>query len=194
MPGRSYSPPDYRASIWVNMVLKESLLADPSTHEASNFKRRFRLPFPIYKKLVKKCKRERWFGRATRSAAPGYPWSSRWASFSAFGCPANPWQGNCFDDTEMVSDIHESKVQACFHTFCTYLQRGCTRIRSLYPRVKTSRLQPPTRFPGAVGTCDVTMYDGIRHLPVVLYTTLVRRGSLALPPRSLWVTLGMLWL
>ncbi|CAM9515838.1 unnamed protein product [Discosporangium mesarthrocarpum] len=62
MPRRSYPRPDYRASVWMNMVLKESLLADPSTHEAFNIRRRFRLSVPFYKKLVDECKRERWFG------------------------------------------------------------------------------------------------------------------------------------
>ncbi|CAM9917442.1 unnamed protein product, partial [Discosporangium mesarthrocarpum] len=51
MPRRSYPRPDYRASEWMNMVLKEALLTDPSTHEASKFRRRFRLPFSLYKKL-----------------------------------------------------------------------------------------------------------------------------------------------
>ncbi|CAM9550102.1 unnamed protein product, partial [Discosporangium mesarthrocarpum] len=63
MPRRSYPRPDYRASVWMYMVLKESLLADLSIHETSKFRRRFRLPFPFYKKLVEECKRERWFGR-----------------------------------------------------------------------------------------------------------------------------------
>ncbi|CAM9470001.1 unnamed protein product [Discosporangium mesarthrocarpum] len=79
MPWRSYPRPDCRASVWMNMALKESLLAGPSTHEASNFWRRFRLAFPFYNRLVKECKRARWFGRrveATQSAAPAYPLSS----------------------------------------------------------------------------------------------------------------------
>ncbi|CAM9535296.1 unnamed protein product [Discosporangium mesarthrocarpum] len=55
MPRRSYLRPDYRTSVWMNMVLKESLLAHPSTREASNFRGCFRLPFPFYKKLVEEC-------------------------------------------------------------------------------------------------------------------------------------------
>ncbi|CAM9874872.1 unnamed protein product [Discosporangium mesarthrocarpum] len=71
MPRRSYPRPDYRASVWMNMVLKESLLADPSTHEASNFRRCFRLPSHFYKKLVEECKREHWFGRLGSADAVG---------------------------------------------------------------------------------------------------------------------------
>ncbi|CAM9797307.1 unnamed protein product, partial [Discosporangium mesarthrocarpum] len=80
MPRRSYPRPGYRASVWMNMVLKDSLLADPSTHEASKVRRRFRLPYPFYKKLVEECKREPCLVgsiHAIRSAAPAYPLSSR---------------------------------------------------------------------------------------------------------------------
>ncbi|CAN0439441.1 unnamed protein product [Discosporangium mesarthrocarpum] len=58
MPRRSHPRPDYTSSVWMNMV-KESLLVDPSTNEASKFRRHFRIPFPFHKKLVEECKRER---------------------------------------------------------------------------------------------------------------------------------------
>ncbi|CAM9628009.1 unnamed protein product [Discosporangium mesarthrocarpum] len=71
MPRRSYPRPDYRASVWMSMVLKESLLADPSTNEASKFRKSFRLSFPFYKKLVEECERECWFDRLGSADAVG---------------------------------------------------------------------------------------------------------------------------
>ncbi|CAM9654388.1 unnamed protein product [Discosporangium mesarthrocarpum] len=67
--------------------------------------------------------------QAMRSAAPAYPLSSR---------------GNCFDDREMVSGIHESTFRLALTRSARILKRGCTRPGSLHPRMKTSRrLQPP---------------------------------------------------
>ncbi|CAN0014337.1 unnamed protein product [Discosporangium mesarthrocarpum] len=83
------------------MILKDSLLAGPSTHEASKFRRRLRWPFPFYKKLVEECKRERWFGRLGSGDA-----------------------GELLGKYRDVSGIHESTVQACFHTLCKNFAKG----------------------------------------------------------------------
>ncbi|CAM9694223.1 unnamed protein product [Discosporangium mesarthrocarpum] len=83
--------------------------------------------------------------QATWSAAPAYPLSSR---------------GDCLDNMEMVSGIHESTVQACFHTFCKNFAKGVYKTWISAPEGEDLQEVTPTYarlgFPCAVGSCDVT--------------------------------------
>ncbi|CAM9570967.1 unnamed protein product [Discosporangium mesarthrocarpum] len=117
MQRRSYPRPDHQASVWMNMVLKEALLTDPSIHEASKFRRRFRLPFPFYKKLVEECKRERWFGRLDSRDTVGR--SSIPVELKLLTVLQILGRGKCFNDIEM-----EGTVQACCHMFCKNFAQG----------------------------------------------------------------------
>ncbi|CAM9351024.1 unnamed protein product [Discosporangium mesarthrocarpum] len=158
MPRRSYPRPDYRASEWMNMALKKALLTDPSTHEASKRRRRFRLPFPFYKKLVEECKQERWFGRLDSRDAIGR--SSIPVELKLLTALQTLGRGKCLDDIEMVCGIHQSTVQGCFHTFRKNFAKGMYKTWISAPEDENLKEITATYarlwLPGAVGSCDVT--------------------------------------
>ncbi|CAM9952497.1 unnamed protein product, partial [Discosporangium mesarthrocarpum] len=67
---------------------------------------------------------------------------------------------NCFDDIGMVSGIHESTVQAFFHTFCKNFAKEVYKTWISAPEDQDLKEVTATYarlgFPGAVGSCDVT--------------------------------------
>ncbi|CAN0357775.1 unnamed protein product, partial [Discosporangium mesarthrocarpum] len=69
-------------------------------------------------------------------------------------------RGNCFNDIELVSGIHESTVQACFHTFCKNFAKGVYKTSISAPKGNNLKEVTATYarlgFPGAVGSCDMT--------------------------------------
>lgn len=61
-----YPRPDYHNSAWAIMLReKEDALADPTTKDARLFRRRFRMPYPIFLELVKEIKSAGWKGFTT---------------------------------------------------------------------------------------------------------------------------------
>ncbi|CAM9676535.1 unnamed protein product [Discosporangium mesarthrocarpum] len=60
----------------------------------------------------------------------------------------------------MVSGIHESTVQACFHTLCKNFEKGMCKTWISAPEGEDLKDVTATfarlGFPGAVGSCDVT--------------------------------------
>lgn len=56
---------DYRALPWARMLEKADLLQDPSTREAKQFRRRFRVPHPFFLSLVDEVKAGKWPGSTT---------------------------------------------------------------------------------------------------------------------------------
>lgn len=56
---------DYRSLPWARMLEKVDLLSDPSTREAKQFRRRFRVPYPFFLDLVQDVKAGNWAGFTT---------------------------------------------------------------------------------------------------------------------------------
>ncbi|CAB1109500.1 unnamed protein product [Ectocarpus sp. CCAP 1310/34] len=51
---------DYRSMPWAKMLEKTDLLMDPTTREAKQFRRRFRVPYPFFVSLVDDVKAGNW--------------------------------------------------------------------------------------------------------------------------------------
>ena len=56
---------DYRSLPWAKMLEKTDLLMDPTTREAKQFRRRFRVPYPFFVSLVDEVKAGNWRGFTT---------------------------------------------------------------------------------------------------------------------------------
>ncbi|CAM9609651.1 unnamed protein product, partial [Discosporangium mesarthrocarpum] len=161
------------------------------------FRRRFRLPFPFYKKLVEECKRERWFGRLGSADTVGHasiPVELKYLTVLKILC-----RGYCLDNIEMVSGIHEGTVQACFHTFSKNFAKRVYKTWISAPEGEDLKDFTATYarlgFPGALGSCDVThvrwdkapasrtvYYTGKEGFPSIAYSATVdhTRRALAL--------------
>ncbi|CAM9648073.1 unnamed protein product, partial [Discosporangium mesarthrocarpum] len=122
---------------------------------ASKFRRRFRLPFPFYKELVEECKRKSWFGRLGSADAVGRASTPVELKASLLTVLQILGRGNCFNDIQMVTGIHESTVQACFHTFCKNFAKGMYKAWISAPEGEHLKDVTATYarlgFPGALG-------------------------------------------
>ena len=58
---RVYLRPDYSQSAWAIMLQQEEELGNPSSRKAKSFRRRFRLPYPVFLHLVSIVRERRWF-------------------------------------------------------------------------------------------------------------------------------------
>ena len=56
--------PEYESSAWA-VMLRDSALTNPASKSAKTFRRRFRIPHPFFKELVKLVKDKAWFPTAT---------------------------------------------------------------------------------------------------------------------------------
>ena len=67
LPRRVYLRPDYKASAW-GIMLEDPALHDSCTREYRSFRRRFRLPFPVFQ-LLELVKERGWFPSASEDVA-----------------------------------------------------------------------------------------------------------------------------
>ncbi|CAB1100351.1 unnamed protein product [Ectocarpus sp. CCAP 1310/34] len=110
---------DYRTLPWARMLEKADLLQDPSTREAKQFRRRFRVPYPFFLSLVDEVKAGNWpgfttdefelGGRGTRRCIPVE--TKVLAVLRILG------RGNYFDDVSEVTGMGEATVNHMFHKF-----------------------------------------------------------------------------
>ncbi|KAG5188752.1 hypothetical protein JKP88DRAFT_303622 [Tribonema minus] len=66
---RVYERPDYRRTAWMTMLDNEAQLLDPTSREAKKFRRRFRLPYPMFKELVALVREKGWLPCADADVA-----------------------------------------------------------------------------------------------------------------------------
>ena len=58
--------PDYRNAPWAKLLVENIAIRDPDTSEGQLFRRRFRVPFPIFEIIVSIVRREMWFREGGR--------------------------------------------------------------------------------------------------------------------------------
>ena len=68
IPRRVYIRPDYDASAW-GVMLKDPALQDKDTKQYRSFRRRFRLPYPVFQLLVGLVEERGWFPKRTKDIA-----------------------------------------------------------------------------------------------------------------------------
>ncbi|CAB1099763.1 unnamed protein product [Ectocarpus sp. CCAP 1310/34] len=98
---------------------KADLLQDPSTREAKQFRRRFRVPYPFFLSLVDEVKAGKWpvfttdefelGGRGTRRCIP--------VEIKVLAVLRILGRGNYFDDVSEVTGMGEATVNHLFHKF-----------------------------------------------------------------------------
>ena len=69
MPRRVYFRPDYSQSAWAIMLEAKEELSNPSSRQSKSFRRRFRLPYPVFLHLVGLVRERRWFPMRTEDVA-----------------------------------------------------------------------------------------------------------------------------
>lgn len=77
---------DYKASFWWN-ILGETGLKDPGSTEARLFRRRFRIPYQVFRELIKLVQEKKWFSTREKDVAgrPCIPVELKVKTLSYFG-------------------------------------------------------------------------------------------------------------
>ena len=153
----SYPRLDYANSTWARQMVHPNIHR-PYTKEGASFRRRFRIPFPLFQRLVNIVQNEKWDGiicsplnRAGKQSAPLHLKILAWLRVLG--------RGECFDSCSELTGISQETLRVFFHKFSaafvnrfysTYVHSPCEghdldRVLSEYKDVG---------FPGCVGSVD----------------------------------------
>ena len=155
IPGRTIGPrPDYQQSIWWKMIQHPDI-SNPDSRIHHLFRKRFRVPFPLFRYLLTIARENKWFPEATnpKRAKLYVP-----LELKILGALRVLGRGSVFDDIAEITFASESLHEEFFHQFCC-------KIVTLYdqfvyaPRtsVELARVESVYRqmgFPGCVGSID----------------------------------------
>ena len=162
---RSPMPPtDWSQSTW-GIMLEKFRVDGPSARDAILFRRRFRVPFDLFRRLVTMCKEKNLFPHSKFHPTTGVPIDAAFRpviplELKMLGVLRILGRGWCLDDVTECSGISETTMQIFFHEFCTkfvasyyfdFVKRpeneDLERVMDTYARLG---------FPGAVGSIDCT--------------------------------------
>jgi hypothetical protein len=145
---------DPEKSAWA-YLLREDGVADPTTLPGKQFRRRFRVPYPFFRDLLKEVEqvpslKEKKNG-AGKAGSPTY--LKLLSALRVLG------RGEVFDTCSELSYIHEETLRRWFHAFTAwYASQYHVHIRA--PKTPeeiraASKQYTLLGFPGAVGSVDV---------------------------------------
>lgn len=113
--------PDYNNSSWGQM-LKDERLNDASSKEAKLFRRRFRLPYTMFRYVVSECRREHLFPESERDTDIAGRRSIP-LELKILGVLRIIGRNWCLDDVCEASLISERTMSRFFHEFCQVFVR-----------------------------------------------------------------------
>lgn len=106
--------PDYWASEWGRTYRSDRWKAPSQKNGGKQFRRRFRVPYPVFESLLVICRNNQWFIEAPdctgRCGAP--------LELKLLGVLRILGRGYCFDGISELSFISEETMRVFFHEFC----------------------------------------------------------------------------
>ncbi len=154
--GMKYKPRtyyDYNTSAWA-LFMKREGVSDPTHKNGKLFRRRFRLPYPVYQEILARLSEHPNFRDSQdatgRASAPLY--LKLLSAMRVMG------RGECFDTCYELTNINPETLRTFFHKFVEY-------VAALYPEyVKAPETDTEIRwvmeqykrlgFPGCLGSID----------------------------------------
>ena len=104
--------PSYLASNWAQMLLQRQC-EDPSSKAGKLFRRRFRVPYPIFANIVTITREKAWFREHDGIGRPSCP-----LELKILGVLRILGRGMCFDGISELTNIGEEAIRVFFHSFC----------------------------------------------------------------------------
>lgn len=147
-----YRAEDYKLTGW-GQLLEHPLLLDPESRQYKMFRQRFRLPPPLFFRLVKKCKELNVFDYIYETVKIPL-------EIKVLICLRILARDHCLDDMEELSSVPKSSVHRIFERF---IDGCCAKLFPLFVKAPTGeRLSKIMQtyddlgFPGCVGSVDCT--------------------------------------
>jgi hypothetical protein len=147
---------DYKQSFWYAEYLTDQTYRDPGHKNGKLFRRRFRIPFPVFEKLLKILEDSKKFEKA---------------EFDCCGQPSAPLEllllgslrvlgrGICFDGLCEGSFISEEVHRVFFHKFCGFIAEALFPVYCAPPTKPEDIMRVMNEydvlgFPGCIGSTD----------------------------------------
>ena len=119
---------NYQESNWAQM-LQLGRCQDPSSKDGKLFRRRFRIPYPLFLEIVEVVRIKNWFPEVDCTGAPSAP-----LELKILGVLRVLGRGMCFDGIQELTNIDEETVRRFFHVFCERFAVEFFAVGSLYER------------------------------------------------------------
>jgi hypothetical protein len=153
---RKASPrPDYWNSVWGRMLQTDSVRDAGNRKGGKRFRRRFRVPFPIFEQIVELVRSQKWFAENSdcsgRAAAP--------LELKILGVLRVLGRGTCFDGIEELNLVSEECNRTFFHNFCEafsqkYFHEYCHPPQTAEEIASTMGVYEQMGLPGTLGSTD----------------------------------------
>ncbi len=153
---RHYTRPNYSDSCFGRMLARADC-RDPSTRDGKLFRRRFRVPYPVFEEVLGLCNEHQLFGVSSQDhrGIASVP-----SELKLLGVLRVLGKGCDFDDVAMSTNMSETVARVSFHTFC----------RNFVKLMYDEKISPPTGeklvkvmevfekmgLNGCIGSIDVT--------------------------------------
>ena len=147
--------PDYMSSVWGRMLLNDRV-KDPSDRKGGKlFRRRFRVPFPLFEELVQTTRDSKLFVEGNdctgKAAAP--------LELKILAVLRVLGRGYCFDGVEELTLISAESLRIFFRKFCCLFARDnfakyCNPPNTKEEIEKTMGIYERMGLPGCIGSTD----------------------------------------
>ena len=155
IPRRVEIRPTYRDSTWGRMLLNPRI-QDPVDRKGGRlFRKRFRVPFPMFEKILNIVREKAWFSeRPDASGRIGAP-----LELKILGVLRVLGRGYCFDGIEELCFISAEVNRKFFHKFCTLFalhlwDEYCSPPKTEEEISKTVGIYTRLGLPGCIGSTD----------------------------------------
>ena len=154
-PRKFEGRPNYLASTWGRLLLN-ARVRDPTDKKGGKlFRRRFRVPYPLFEHLVEVTRNSGWFSEATDCAGhPAAPLELKvLAVLRVLG------RGYCFDGVEELTLISAEVLRVFFRKWCTLFSKEnfskyCNHPKTDEEIAENVLIYTKLGLPGCVGSAD----------------------------------------
>ena len=131
-------------------MLESPAVKDPLSREGKYFRRRFRVPYPIFERLLSLVREMKWYGESHRSIR---------LELKMLAVLRRLGRGGSFDDCWDGSGMGEETVRLFFHDFCDKFAQALYHVYVKPPDSaedlnKVTTIYKLLGFPGACGSID----------------------------------------
>ena len=166
-----YEKLNYNTSNWA-LMLMAGRCKSPISRDGRLFRRRFRVPYPIFQQIVSLTREKMWYKETDGIGRPSAP-----LELKILGVLRVLGRGMCFDGIAELTNISEEAIRIFFHSFC---KNFSTELFSTYCKSpetdeeikKVTNVYERLGLPGCVGSTDCVHILTLNSLHNIIVTRL----------------------
>jgi hypothetical protein len=143
--------PNYKESAW-GRLLRRNECSNVNHKDGRYFRRRFRVPYELFLRIVQICREYKWFPESHRSAP---------LELKVLATLRKLGRGGCFDSLAELTLIDQETLRVFYHRFCKLFSENVFHTYVRGPETpaeieKVVNVYARLGFPGAIGSVDCT--------------------------------------